>query len=52
MQIESEFKKAVVLYEKNKIENAKKICLSIYKNDPNNFDNLRLLNFIYYKLFI
>ena len=44
-----ELKEAVTLFENNKIENAKKICLNIYNSDPNNFDNLRLLNFIYYR---
>ena len=44
-----EFKKAVVLFENNKIKQAKEICIKIYKKNPKHFDNLRLLNFIYFK---
>ena len=47
--MESKIKKAVVLFENNNLESAKKICLEIYKKNPNNFNNLRLLNFIYYR---
>ena len=47
--MELEFKKAVDLYENDKLNDAKKICLKIYKKNPNHFDNLRLLNFIYFK---
>ena len=45
--MELEFKKAVDLYENNKLNDAKKICSKIYKKNPNHFDNLRLLNFIH-----
>ena len=47
--MELEFKKAVDLYGNNKLNDAKKICLKIHKKNPNHFDNLRLLNFIYFK---
>ena len=47
--MELEFKKAVDLYENDKLNDAKKICLKIYKKNPNHFDNLRLLNFIHFK---
>ena len=47
--MELEFKKAVDLYENNKLNDAKKICSKIYKKNPNHFDNLRLLNFIHFK---
>mgnify|MGYP003951901365 CR=1 FL=1 len=47
--MELEFKKAVNLYENNKINEAKKICLKFYIKNPNHFDNLRLLNFIHFK---
>ena len=47
--MENEFKKAVDLYEIGKISDAKKICTNIYKKNPKHFDNLRLLNFIYFK---
>ena len=47
--METILKKAVLLFENNKLESAKKICLDIYEKEPNNFDNLRLLNFIYYR---
>ena len=47
--MELEFKKAVDLYENDKLKDAKKICSKIYKKNPNHFDNLRLLNFIYFK---
>ena len=49
MQIENDFKKAVDLYEIGKISDAKKICIIIYEKNPKNFDNLRLLNYIYFK---
>ena len=44
--MESELQKAVALYEKGQLYDAKKIALNIYNNKPNYFDNLRLLNFI------
>ena len=47
--MELEFKKAVDLYENDKLNDAKKICSKIYKKNPNHFDNLRLLNFIHFK---
>jgi len=47
--MENEFKKAVDLYEIGKISDAKQICTNIYKKNPKHFDNLRLLNFIYFK---
>ena len=47
--MESEFTKAVNLYEKGELNSAEKICVNIYKKTPHNFDNLRLLNFIYSK---
>ena len=47
--MEAEFKKAVNLFEIDKIKQAKKICIKIYKKNPKHFDNLRLLNFIYFK---
>ncbi len=47
--MENEFKKAVDLYGIEKINDAKKICIEIYKKNPKHFDNLRLLNLIYYK---
>ena len=47
--MENEFKKAVDFYGIDKINDAKKICIEIYKKNPKHFDNLRLLNFIYFK---
>ena len=47
--MEDEFKKAVSLFEIGKIKNAKEICLKIYEKNPKHFDNLRLLNFIYFR---
>ena len=47
--MESELKNAVTFFENNKLNDAEKICLNIYKKNPKNFDNLRLLNFTYYK---
>ena len=47
--MENDLKKAVELYENDKLSSAKKICLRIYEKNSNQFDNLRLLNFIYYK---
>tara|TARA_B100000686_G_C16788628_1_gene977051 strand:+ start:1551 stop:3416 length:1866 start_codon:yes stop_codon:yes gene_type:complete len=47
--MELEFKRAVSLFEKNKLNSAEEICLNIYNKSPKNFDNLRLLNFIYFK---
>ena len=47
--MELEFKKAVNLYENNKLNEAKKICLKIYIKNPSHFDNLRLLNFIHFR---
>ena len=47
--MKSELQKAVALYEKGQLYDAKKIALNIYNNKPNYFDNLRLLNFICYK---
>ena len=47
--MESELTKAVNLYEKGELNSAEKICVNIYKKTPHNFDNLRLLNFIYSK---
>ena len=47
--MKSELQKAVALYEKGQLSDAKKIALNIYNNKPNYFDNLRLLNFICYK---
>ena len=47
--MENEFKKAVDLFSIDKINDAKKICIEIYKKKPKHFDNLRLLNLIYYK---
>ena len=47
--MENDLKKAVELYENGKLSSAKKICLEIYKKNSNQFDNLRLLNFIYFK---
>ena len=47
--MKSELQKAVALYEKSQLSDAKKIALNIYNNKPNYFDNLRLLNFICYK---
>ena len=44
--MKSELQKAVALYEKSQLSDAKKIALNIYNNKPNYFDNLRLLNFI------
>ena len=44
--MKSELQKAVALYEKGQLFDAKKIALNIYNNKPNYFDNLRLLNFI------
>ena len=49
IQMELEFKRAVSLFEKNKLNGAEEICLNIYNKSPKNFDNLRLLNFIYFK---
>ena len=45
----SKLAKAVDLFEKGELNSAEKICVNIYKKAPLNFDNLRLLNFIYYK---
>ena len=50
--MEAEFKKAVNLFEIDKIKQAKKICIKIYKKNPKHFDNLRLLNFIYFKVIV
>ena len=47
--MEEEFKKAVAFYEKSKLDEANNICLKIFKLNPDHFDNLRLLNFIYFK---
>ena len=47
--MESELKKAVNLYEKGQLNSAKEIALYIYNSKPNHFDNLRLLNLIYFK---
>ena len=47
--MEYEFTKAVNLFEKGELDSAEKICVNIYKKTAHNFDNLRLLNFIYYK---
>ena len=47
--MENDLKKAVELYENGKLSSAKEICLGIYKKNSNQFDNLRLLNFIYFK---
>ena len=47
--MKSELQKAVALYEKCQLSDAKKIALNIYNNKPNYFDNLLLLNFICYK---
>ena len=49
LNINSEFKKAISFFENNKLESAEEICLKIYNLDSKNFDNLRLLNFIYFK---
>ena len=47
--MEEEFKKAVAFYEKSKLDEANNICLKIFKLNPDHFDNLRLLNFIYFR---
>ena len=47
--MENNLKKAVELYENGKLSSAKKICLRIYEKNSTQFDNLRLLNFIYFK---
>ncbi len=47
--MENELKKAVNLYEIGKINDAKQICINIHEKNPKQFDNLRLLNFIYFK---
>ena len=47
--MESELKKAVNLYEKGQLNDAKEIAIHIYNSKPNYFDNLRLLNLICFK---
>jgi len=47
--MKEEFKKAVAFYNKGDLDNAKNISLEIFKNSPDYFDNLRLLNFIFFK---
>ena len=47
--MESELKKAVNLYEKGQLNDAKEIAIHIYNIKPNYFDNLRLLNLICFK---
>ena len=47
--MENELKNAVTLYEKGNLNDAKKICIKIFEKNPQQFDNLRLLNFIFYK---
>ena len=47
--MKEEFKKAVAFYDKGKLDEAKNICLKIFNHIPDHFDNLRLLNFIFFK---
>tara|TARA_Y100000590_G_C15709601_1_gene1009841 strand:+ start:665 stop:2533 length:1869 start_codon:yes stop_codon:yes gene_type:complete len=47
--MESKLAKAVKLFETGELDDAEKISKNIYKKNPKDFDNLRLLNFIYSK---